>query len=223
MELKDLIKNLLNKDINKRYSAEQALNHTWFKKMKDIIKIKPISKDNLKSITNNIRNFRANQKMQQATLAFIVHNMTKKEDIEEMRKAFHEFDENGDGRLTREELIKGLSNVMTPNEAKNEVDRIMGLIDTDNNGFIEYEEFIRASMSKEKLLTEENLQGAFDMFDKDKSGKITIEELKNVLGKGANISENVWKQIMLEIDGNGDGEVSYKEFREMMIKILEIA
>jgi calcium-dependent protein kinase len=220
-EVKDLIKSLLCKDIHKRHSAEQALNHTWFKKMKDIINIKPMSKDYLQLITNNIKNFRANQKLQHATLAFIVHNMTKKEDLEEMRKAFMEFDENGDGRLTKEELIKGLNKVMTPSEAKKEVERMMELVDTDNNGYIEYEEFIRATINKEKLLTEGNMQAAFNMFDKDKSGKITMDELKEILGKGANISENVWKQIVLEVDSNGDGEVSYKEFKEMMFKILE--
>jgi calcium-dependent protein kinase len=220
-EVIDLIKHLLCKDITRRFSAEQALNHIWFRKMKDIIKLKPIATENLKAISNNIKNFRANQKMQQATLAFIVHNLTKKEEVEELRNAFHDFDENGDGRLTKEELIKGLSKVMTPSEAKLEVDRIMELVDTDNNGFIEYEEFIRASMNKEKLLSENNLQSAFDMFDKDKNGMITIKELRNVLGRDGNISENVWKQIILEIDSNGDGEVSYKEFKDMMLKILE--
>ena len=221
-DLKDLLKNLLCKEINKRYSAQQALNHVWFKKMKEIINLKPISNENLNYITNNLKNFKANKKLQQATLAFIVHNTIKKEDIEDMRKAFQEFDENGDGRLNKEELIKGLSKVMNPQEATIEVNRIMELVDGDNNGFIEYEEFLRASMNKEKLLTENNIKLAFDMFDKDKSGKISINEIKVILGKESEISDKVWNQIIGEIDTNGDGEVSYKEFKDMMNKIIDI-
>lgn len=42
-----------------------------------------------------------------------------------------------------------------------------------------------------------------------------------MLGVGANISEEVWKQIVSEIDENGDGEVSFEEFKMMMIQLLK--
>ena len=220
-EAKDLLKGLLLKNTDKRFSAEQSLNHAWFKKMKEMIKIKEVTKENLTKVAANLKNFRANQKLQQATLAYIVHNLTKKEDTAELRKCFMEFDENGDGRLTREELIKGLNKIMTPAESLTEVNRIMGLIDVDGSGFIEYEEFLRASLNKDKLLTTENLQVVFNMFDKDKSGKITPDELKNVLGKDAKVSAEVWNQIVKDIDGNGDGEISFNEFKIMMNKVVE--
>lgn len=221
-DAKDLIRNMLCMNIGKRYSAEQAINHIWFKKMKEMINIKPISRESLENISHNLKRFKVNQKLQQATLAFIVHNMTQKEDTIELRKAFMDFDENGDGRLTKEELYKGLTRIMTPGEARDEVNRIMEIIDVDKNGYIEYEEFLRASLNMSKVLTEQNLQVAFNMFDKDRSGKITTDEIRDVLGKEAKISDNVWKQIVHEIDGNGDGEVSFNEFKHMMTKIIDI-
>jgi calcium-dependent protein kinase len=220
-EAKDLIKSLLKKDVKKRLSAEQALNHIWFKKMKDLISIKEVSKENLTKIAKNLKNFRADQKLQQATLAYIVHNLTKKEDVDELRKTFMQFDENGDGRLTKDELIKGLNKIMTPQEAVNEVNRIMSLIDVDGNGFIEYEEFLRACMNKNKILTTDNLQIVFNMFDKDRSGKITPEELKHVLGKDADIPQDVWEGIVKDIDINQDGEISFNEFKVMMGKVVD--
>ena len=42
-----------------------------------------------------------------------------------------------------------------------------------------------------------------------------------MLGVGANISEEVWKQIVNEIDENGDGEVSFEEFKMMMVQLLK--
>jgi Ca2+-binding EF-hand superfamily protein len=37
---------------------------------------------------------------------------------------------------------------------------------------------------------------------------------------GKNIDEKVWNDIITEVDGNGDGEISFVEFKTMMQKIL---
>jgi Ca2+-binding EF-hand superfamily protein len=39
------------------------------------------------------------------------------------------------------------------------------------------------------LLSEEKLQSAFNIYDKDKNGSISIDEIKEVLGVGKKISE----------------------------------
>ena len=58
------------------------------------------------------------------------------------------------------------------------------------------------------------------MFDKDESGSISSEEVKEVLGVGKNIDQKIWDEIILEVDGNGDGEISFEEFKAMMQKLL---
>ena len=92
----------------------------------------------------------------------------------------------------------------------------MEIIDVDGNGFIEYEEFLTGSLDKKKILTKENVQAVFKTFDKDDSGKISPEELKLVMGKNVEISDNVWIQLVNEIDLNEDGEISFYEFDKMM-------
>jgi len=223
-EAKDLIRHLLKRDISMRFSAQQALSHVWLKNMDVLLKKdRNVSKKKIVKVAENLKVFSANKKLQQATLAYIVHNMLKKEETDEFRKIFTEFDLNGDGRLTKEELIKGLIKVMTPEEAKKEVGRIIGIIDVDGNGFIEYEEFLRAAMNKERILTEKNLQAVFNMFDKDRSGKISIKEIRDILGGQGElkISNDVWSHVVSEMDGNGDGEVEFKEFKAMMNKLLD--
>jgi calcium-dependent protein kinase len=137
-DAKDLIKKLLKKDMNKRCSAEQALGHVWFKKMKDKNSFNNISEKALKNIILNLEKFNTDNKLQQATLAFIVHNLIKKEEIVDIRNAFIEFDENGDGRLSKEELVKALSKIIPSDKAKSESERLMKVIDVDKNGCIEY-------------------------------------------------------------------------------------
>jgi calcium-dependent protein kinase len=104
--------------------------------------------------------------------------------------------------------------------AEIEVDRIMKIADTDGSGEIDYSEWIVASIDKNKLLNDEKLQQCFSLFDKDGSGSISADEVKDVLGIGKNSDEKIWNDIILEVDDNGDGEISFEEFKLMMQKML---
>jgi len=56
------------------------------------------------------------------------------------------------------------------------------------------------------------------MFDKDGGGSISIDEIKQVLSFGHTLDENVIEQIIKQVDANGDGEISYDEFAQMMLQ-----
>ena len=55
-----------------------------------------------------------------------------------MKKVFEYMDKNGDGRLSREELIDGYTNLYGATDVEEEVDRIMSNVDIDQNGYIDY-------------------------------------------------------------------------------------
>lgn len=55
------------------------------------------------------------------------------------------------------------------------------------------------------------------MFDKDGGGTISTEEVKQVLSFGQNLDEAVVNQIIQQVDANGDGEISFEEFAEVML------
>lgn len=59
-----------------------------------------------------------------------------------------------------------------------EFERLMQDLDKDNNGVIDYTEFLTAAVNKYQLLSKENVKTAFNMIDTDGSGYITIDELK---------------------------------------------
>lgn len=75
---------------------------------------------------------------------------------------------------------------------------------------------MQACANKESLLDEKQLKISFQFFDKDGSGTVTTEELKDALGVGKNIDEDVWKEVIKEVDINGDGEIDFEEFKVMM-------
>ncbi len=56
------------------------------------------------------------------------------------------------------------------------------------------------------MLIDEKLQLAFNLFDKDQSGCISVSELKTHFG-GDKVPGHIWKEIVKDVDENGDEEV----------------
>jgi len=101
------------------------------------------------------------------------------------------------------------------------VEEIFTKVDTNNDGAIEYTEFLAASIDKESLLSEEKLLAAFKNFDKDGSGTISALEIKEVLGVGKNIPEHIWDEIVGEVDADGNKTIDYDEFKQMMLAFID--
>jgi len=77
-----------------------------------------------------------------------------------------------------------------------EVDEMFSKVDVDESGAIDYSEFVVASMNEKNLLSNNKLQSAFKMFDKDGGGSISTDEIKQVLSFGQNLEESVVNNII---------------------------
>ena len=73
-------------------------------------------------------------------------------------------------------------------------DKMVNAMDTDGDGKIDYTEFITAAYNRELLLSQQNLQIAFKMFDQDGDGTLRMDELKSVFASGSasGKTEDVW-------------------------------
>lgn len=76
--------------------------------------------------------------MQQAVWVFLVSLLASKDEKNDLLKIFEKLDLNGDGKLSREELMTGFQNTMDTMEAEQEVNRIMNEVDTNRSGEIDY-------------------------------------------------------------------------------------
>ena len=90
-----------------------------------------------------------------------------------------------------------------------EIDQAMAIIDTNNNGVVDYTEFIAACMQSYNYLNENHLKSAFSYFDKDSSGTISSDELKECLQYADfTMPESTILNLIKDADTNKDGLVS---------------
>ena len=191
-----------------RLTAEQVLNETWVKdnaprSSKNIL---PMKKVGFKAYANS-------NKLRKAVLTYIASRLSE-EEIKKIKEVFQSIDSDHNGKLSLEEMKKAFSKGDLSIEFNEE---IFKQIDTDNSGNIEYTEFISACIEKNIYMNEQKLRDAFNLFDSDKSGKISRNEIEKVLKLGVNAKEI--DAIMAKHDLNKDGEIDFKEFMTMMEEI----
>jgi Ca2+-binding EF-hand superfamily protein len=126
-------------------------------------------------------------------------------------------DKNGDGALTYDELRAGLHEIPEINLTEVELLDAMQIIDANQNGLIDYTEFIAACLQSYNYLQESHLRSAFAYFDQDNSGQISAEELRLCLqSDDFTLTEEQIQQLLEGVDTDGDGQIDYLEFINMM-------
>lgn len=213
-DAKDLIKKLLTYKPEDRISAEEALEHKFLANAKSGVDTGAAS-----NALGNLRSFRSGQKLKAAAVSFIGSQLISKSEKEKLGKIFKALDANNDGRLSKEEIHDGYEDHFGKLLNEEELDDLFDSVDTDKSGFIDYTEFIAATMSSKKNMSEEKLTAAFKLFDKDASGTITPDELKDVFGSASNISDEAIDSILKQADENGDGEIEFAEFCNLMSQV----
>ena len=66
-------------------------------------------------------------------------------------------DKNGDGNLSKQEILEGYEEVFGIPIIEEDVDRMFKEIDIDGNGTIDYTEFVMATMNEKTILTNDKL------------------------------------------------------------------
>lgn len=155
--------------------------------------------------------------------------------VDGLKQIFDMFDKNGDGFITRQELEESLKNIGIFVPAK-EVEEMVENLDSNRDGLIDLGEFkglfelVKGGGEREGREEgkgfeiedeEEDLKEAFGVFDGDKDGLITIEELGLVLSsmgliKEGSKREEDCREMIRKVDVDGDGMVNFDEFKKMM-------
>ena len=213
-EAKDLIQKCLIYNKSKRYNAKEALDHPFFKIDIDVNNL--FQEDltvEINQVLVRMKNFSTKSKFHQAILVFLAYNYAEKRITERLKHIFFYINKSLDGRIKPKELLS-IYQENNMKITKDEVLKIIKSVDFNNSGAIEYEEFIRIALPKEDLLTEINLKEAFDLFDINKTGNITVNEMKEVLGMDNDVDENVVLNFLNDL---GYKTINYLQFRNLVL------
>ncbi|ONK74379.1 uncharacterized protein A4U43_C03F5620 [Asparagus officinalis] len=157
------------------------------------------------------------QLMQNITVSVEMGLVHDEEHMSEFVEALSLFDKDGDGCSALEELatvIKSLG--QDPKEEM--LLHIMSKFNVEGNENVEFGEFLNQMTRKMKETdAEEELREVFKVFDRDQNGYISANELINVMiSLGEKLTEEEAEQMIREADLDGDGQVNYQEFVQLM-------
>ena len=130
---------------------------------------------------------------------------------------FDMFDKNENGTIQASELHSVLES-LGRNSTDDDVNQFLMKLDVNENGVISKDEFISAvdEIYSFPQSTVDEVVQAFQIFDINGSGKITVDEMKTILLKFTNeFNEDDVNAIFELIDVDQDGKVSYAEFAEI--------
>ena len=141
--------------------------------------------------------------------------------IKESHKIF--IKECPNGRLTPDKLLDLYEPFFCKGKAEQYCNHVFRTFDRDQNGFIDFEEFVLAMYVTSAGSAEEKLTWAFRMYDVDGNGVIDQDEMTKIvqaiydmLGAGAtkptDSAEERAKNIFSRMDENGDGHLTEEEF-----------
>jgi len=215
-EAKSFIQKMMERDVYLRFTAAQALNDPWLTK---IISSEKMDPEIARKALNNLKKFKTQGKLQRAIWMLLASRRPDQAEKEKLMQVFNALDKEGDGKLSKQELMEGCAKLSGENISQEEIDEIMKQIDVDNNGLIDYSEFVMAATTKQNVLSEEKIKEAFNILDKDKKGYVGREDIKYIFGAiGKKIEDNVWCDLINEADENNDCMMSFEEFRKAMMK-----
>ena len=185
-DVKDFIDKALQKDIKKRMTVQEALNHPWIKKF-NVNSLDPsLLNENTIQLLLNFSKKPALQK----EIYYFLAKISNENDIAIYKNIFNFFDINNKGGLSKNDLKEGLEkNKIDIDE--DTLDIIFDGLDFHNNGKIYYSEFLAAMVSSKDFNKEEKIISVFNLLKENEQNNnyITYDSLENA-AKALNLNIN---------------------------------
>merc|ERR1712048_1356872 len=160
-------------------------------------------------------------------------------EAESVKKAFDSFvSEHPNGKMKPVDFKKMMSAALPKKDAGKMEKHVFRIYDTNNDGYIDFVEFMVIFHIMSDGTSEEVLEKIFRLFDANSDGKISNSEMKRLVkdmygllkAEDPNLAADkmIAKSAFAEMDKNEDGKVSIEEFksaclgREEFSKLLAV-
>ncbi|URE06847.1 calcium-dependent protein kinase [Musa troglodytarum] len=169
-------------EVLKRRSGPESdawsIAHPWAREGGDALEI-PLDI----SVLSNMRQFVKYSRFKQFALRALASTLNE-EELADLKDQFHTIDVDKSGAISVEEMRHALGKDLPWKLKEPRVLEIVQAMDSNTDGFIDFEEFVAATLHVHQLVEHDNgkwrslSKAAFDKFDVDKNGYITPDELR---------------------------------------------
>lgn len=238
-EMTCLLGHITARNVKARYTACNALQHAWFSQKL------PVKETQLKlphgDLLSTLKGFRSLNKLKRSALTMIA-SMLPDAQVAASRDLFIRLDSDGDGlvsmaeverqlKLQRPMLQRGmtasdllrssrLARSKTTAEFSKPHEEVEAAFHESYKAApkvcdFQYTEFLAATFDRKTNLTDAVCLAAFDSFDRDKNGFISLSELAcgSLLGK---LTKEELQHTLQDLDQNGDASIDFTEFLQML-------
>lgn len=126
-------------------------------------------------------------------------------------KYFKQIDDNFDGKISKQEIIDAFDQAGI--DIKKEIEGIMGNLDNDKNGFIEYSELTLILTDWASAVKRKTLNSLFQL----KNNCISLEAMRKEL---SDINDKEWGEFIEQVEVTDDG-VKVESFKEYIKSQLD--
>ena len=105
------------------------------------------------------------------------------------------------------------------NPSESEVQEMIFQVDEEGKGAINFNEFLKVMAQKLQIADDEDedIIGAFKVFDLDRDGFVTIDEMQSVLlSFGMSLTRNEIEDMFSNVDEDNDGQLDFDEFAALL-------
>uniref|UniRef100_A0ACD6A0U6 Uncharacterized protein n=1 Tax=Avena sativa TaxID=4498 RepID=A0ACD6A0U6_AVESA len=146
--------------------------------------------------------------------------------VMEASSVFAAFDKDGDGKVSASELRCGLASTLGEDVSEEDAAAILATVDADGDGLLDREEFSRlaaaGAQEDDDAVKRRCLREAFGMYAAEGTATttmITPASLRRTLSRLGSHEMGVeeCRAMICRFDLDGDGALSFDEFRVMMM------
>jgi calcium-dependent protein kinase len=222
-EAKNFVRGLLRADPEKRVCIEDVGKHPWLEMNRIVPEARPSFKGKSQEVLDNIRSASQKSLCSKICCVAIARHMNHT-DVRNIYNIFRKLDKSGDGVLSIEELRDGFSDAFGKDAGDSkDIERVFSCMDLNRSGTIDYTEFLAASLGEKLIEQDEAVWAAFKAFDVMNTGKISKDDLRQVLANADVqkawtpwLCESLVNDFLKEFDTDCNGEIDFEHWKEFM-------
>lgn len=224
---KQFVSLLLQIDPEMRPTALEGMDHPWITKhvptSANDDANPSTSMDQKKILANqsvrgaSFQKYLAMQKLKKVALVTIAKHLSH-EEVGTLEDIFRQVDQAGDGVMSLTEINDSILREKLPPDIQAKLVAVKEDLSLSDDDTLNWKAFLAATIDKNLVMREDKIRFAFDhFFHSENKDYLTLADFESIFD-----GDTQGKELFNFLDTNGDGKVSYDDFRVAMEECIDI-